>query len=144
VPVEERKRQLARLLTGLRHSGVQLSDHVLGDGEIIFRKVCALGLEGIVSKRKGSSYRSGQSRDWLKSKNPASAAGGGRRLGTIRASVLQDLLYFGVQPVANVASMAGACRQQLAGFLGRLGFHTPFLGPHDLQVGVEHLQFRLS
>jgi ATP-dependent DNA ligase len=26
-----------------------------------------MGLEGIVSKRKGSSYRSGQSRDWLKS-----------------------------------------------------------------------------
>jgi bifunctional non-homologous end joining protein LigD len=74
VPIEERKRQLERLLTRLRHSGLQLTDHVFGDGEIIFRKICALGLEGIVSKRKGSSYRSGQSRDWLKSKNPASAA----------------------------------------------------------------------
>ena len=28
-----------------------------------------LGLEGIVSKRKGSSYRSGRSPDWLKMKN---------------------------------------------------------------------------
>jgi ATP-dependent DNA ligase len=31
---------------------------------------CKLGLEGIVSKRKGSPYRSGRSSDWLKSKNP--------------------------------------------------------------------------
>jgi ATP-dependent DNA ligase len=28
-----------------------------------------LGLEGIVSKRKDSPYRSGRSRDWLKMKN---------------------------------------------------------------------------
>jgi hypothetical protein len=31
-------------------------------------------LEGIVSKRKDSAYRSGRSRDWLKMKNPACAA----------------------------------------------------------------------
>jgi ATP-dependent DNA ligase len=30
---------------------------------------CKLGLEGIVSKRKGSPYRSGRSPDWLKMKN---------------------------------------------------------------------------
>ena len=30
---------------------------------------CKLGLEGIVSKRKGSGYRSGRSPDWLKMKN---------------------------------------------------------------------------
>jgi hypothetical protein len=28
------------------------------------------GLDGIVSKRLGSRYRSGQSQDWLKFKNP--------------------------------------------------------------------------
>jgi ABC-type uncharacterized transport system substrate-binding protein len=33
-----------------------------------------LGLEGIVSKRLGSFYRSGRSRDWIKSKNPAAPA----------------------------------------------------------------------
>jgi bifunctional non-homologous end joining protein LigD len=31
---------------------------------------CRMGLEGIVSKRKGSAYRSGRSPDWLKMKNP--------------------------------------------------------------------------
>jgi bifunctional non-homologous end joining protein LigD len=33
-----------------------------GDGETVFRHACKLGLEGIVSKRKDSAYRSGRSR----------------------------------------------------------------------------------
>jgi ATP-dependent DNA ligase len=33
-----------------------------------------MGLEGIVSKHKGSRYLSGRSPDWLKTKNPASEA----------------------------------------------------------------------
>jgi len=31
-----------------------------GDGAIIFKQACSLGCEGIVSKRLGSSYRSGR------------------------------------------------------------------------------------
>jgi bifunctional non-homologous end joining protein LigD len=37
----------------------------------VFAKACEMGLEGIVSKRAGSLYRSGTSRTWLKAKNPA-------------------------------------------------------------------------
>ena len=33
-----------------------------------------MGLEGIVSKRKGSPYRSGRSPDWFKMKNPDAPA----------------------------------------------------------------------
>jgi hypothetical protein len=44
------------------------------DGELVFRHACKLGLEGIVSKRKGSPYRSGRSPDWLKMKNPEAPA----------------------------------------------------------------------
>jgi bifunctional non-homologous end joining protein LigD len=40
-----------------------------GDGETVFQHACKLGLEGIVSKRKDSAYRSGRSPDWLKMKN---------------------------------------------------------------------------
>jgi bifunctional non-homologous end joining protein LigD len=40
----------------------------------VFRHACKLGFEGIVSKRLGSPYRSGRSRDWLKMKNPAAPA----------------------------------------------------------------------
>ena len=36
----------------------------------MFRHACKIGLEGIVSKRLGSRYRSGRSPDWLKFKNP--------------------------------------------------------------------------
>jgi ATP-dependent DNA ligase len=37
---------------------------------IVFAKARELGLEGIVSKREGSLYKSGLSRNWLKVKNP--------------------------------------------------------------------------
>jgi bifunctional non-homologous end joining protein LigD len=33
-----------------------------------------MGLEGIVSKRRDSRYRSGRSSDWIKSKNPNAPA----------------------------------------------------------------------
>jgi ATP-dependent DNA ligase len=45
-----------------------------GDGPTVFAHACKMGLEGIVSKRKDSPYRSGRSPDWLKMKNPACAA----------------------------------------------------------------------
>jgi bifunctional non-homologous end joining protein LigD len=55
--------------------GVQLHDHLeYEDGELVFRHACKLGLEGIVSKRLGSRYRSGRSPDWLKFKNPNAPA----------------------------------------------------------------------
>ena len=40
-----------------------------GDGQTVLAHACKLGLEGIVSKRKDSVYRSGRSPDWLKMKN---------------------------------------------------------------------------
>jgi bifunctional non-homologous end joining protein LigD len=40
-----------------------------GDGPTVFAHACKLGLEGIVSKRKNSPYRSGRSPEWLKMKN---------------------------------------------------------------------------
>jgi hypothetical protein len=49
--------------------GIRFNEHMEGDGETVFRHACKLGLEGIVSKRKESAYRSGRSPDWLKMKN---------------------------------------------------------------------------
>jgi hypothetical protein len=43
-------------------------------GPTVFAHACKMGLEGIVSKRKDSAYRSGRSPDWLKMKNPGCAA----------------------------------------------------------------------
>jgi bifunctional non-homologous end joining protein LigD len=73
IPLLDRKRRLARLLSG-RRLGIVLSDHTNEDGATIFRQACRMGLEGIVSKRLSAPYRSGPSRDWLKVKNPDSPA----------------------------------------------------------------------
>ena len=40
----------------------------------MFKNACALGCEGIVSKRLGSTYRSGRSQHCLKIKNPTAPA----------------------------------------------------------------------
>jgi bifunctional non-homologous end joining protein LigD len=73
-PLETRKATLASLLRGCR-PGVRLNGHLEhDDGSIVFHYACALGCEGIVSKRLGSRYQSGRSRYWLKFKNPAAAA----------------------------------------------------------------------
>jgi ATP-dependent DNA ligase len=40
----------------------------------MFEAVCTLGLEGIVSKRSGSFYRSVPTKMWIKVKNPKAAA----------------------------------------------------------------------
>jgi bifunctional non-homologous end joining protein LigD len=72
-PIEERKRVLHRLIVKPR-AGVVLNMTYDGPGDIVFKHACALGCEGIVSKRLGSRYRSGHTRDWLKSKNPVAPA----------------------------------------------------------------------
>jgi ATP-dependent DNA ligase len=41
---------------------------------VVYRHACQLGCEGIVSKRLGSTYRAGRSKQWLKVKNPAAPA----------------------------------------------------------------------
>jgi bifunctional non-homologous end joining protein LigD len=48
--IEEHKRILAKLLSHA-HEGIAFNEHYTGDGAIIFKHACALGCEGIVSKR---------------------------------------------------------------------------------------------
>ena len=75
LPLSERKKRLGLLIgTTKRSRALQYVEHIKGDGPAVFRHVCSLGLEGIVSKRMDSPYRSGPSTIWLNSKNPASAA----------------------------------------------------------------------
>ena len=73
-PWHRRRAALARLLDGA-DDGIRLCGHIDGsDGAVVFRAACAMGLEGIVAKRRDSLYRSGRSRDWIKIKNPAHPA----------------------------------------------------------------------
>jgi ATP-dependent DNA ligase len=71
-PLEERKGTLERLLARL--DGIRFSEHLDGDGAVVFKQACKLGLEGIVSKRRDLPYRSGRCKVWVKTKNPAHAA----------------------------------------------------------------------
>jgi bifunctional non-homologous end joining protein LigD len=72
-PIELRKTALVKLLRKADH-GIFLNEHVEDEAAIVFQHACKLGLEGIVSKRRGSPYVSGRSLHWLKLKNPNSAA----------------------------------------------------------------------
>jgi bifunctional non-homologous end joining protein LigD len=67
-PLEVRKATLRGMLAkaGL---GLRFNEHLEGDGPTVFAHACKMGLEGIVSKRLGSRYRSGRSPDWLKMRN---------------------------------------------------------------------------
>jgi bifunctional non-homologous end joining protein LigD len=67
-PLEGRKATLAMILAKAR-PGIRLNEHIEGEGPTVFAHACKMGLEGIVSKRKESAYRSGRSADWLKMKN---------------------------------------------------------------------------
>ena len=67
LPLAQRKRWLKGLLG--RQDGLQLVEHLEGDGAEVFKAACRLGLEGIVSKRADSTYKGGRSKMWLKIKN---------------------------------------------------------------------------
>ncbi|MFZ0259882.1 MAG: DNA ligase [Pseudolabrys sp.] len=72
-PFSERKAMLRKVLRRTRH-GIQYVEHTEGDGGEMFKAVCKLGLEGIVSKKLNAPYRSGPSRNWIKVKNPKAQA----------------------------------------------------------------------
>ena len=72
-PIEVRKATLKGLLRRAQ-PGIAFNRHFEDDGAIVYEQACALGCEGIVSKRLGSPYRSGRSPHWMKIKNPKAPA----------------------------------------------------------------------
>jgi bifunctional non-homologous end joining protein LigD len=67
-PFAERKAILRKVLQRTRR-GIQYVEHTEGDGVEMFKAICKLGLEGIVSKKLNAPYKSGPSKAWLKIKN---------------------------------------------------------------------------
>ncbi|WP_180982540.1 non-homologous end-joining DNA ligase [Methylocella silvestris] len=65
-PLEERRAALAGLIK--KKPPLLLSQEYAGTGADFFRVACEHELEGIVSKRLDKPYRSGRSKDWLKTK----------------------------------------------------------------------------
>ena len=55
--------------------GIIYNEHEAGAiGPRLFEQACKMGLEGIVSKRRHRGYKAGPCKDWIKVKNPKSAA----------------------------------------------------------------------
>jgi bifunctional non-homologous end joining protein LigD len=69
-PLENRREALMRLVAKRRGEGIPFSEALAEEGAVVFDKACELGLEGIVSKRAGSFYKSRSSRKWLKAMSP--------------------------------------------------------------------------
>jgi bifunctional non-homologous end joining protein LigD len=70
--IEQRKGRLVRLIRD-RHPA-SCSMRTASSMADVFKNACALGCEGIVSKRLGSPYRSRRSKHWVKVKNPKAPA----------------------------------------------------------------------
>jgi bifunctional non-homologous end joining protein LigD len=69
-PLRARKARLAELLQSARSLGprIRYVDHFETAGDAVLKSACQMSLEGIVSKRLSSPYRSGRGQDWIKSK----------------------------------------------------------------------------
>jgi bifunctional non-homologous end joining protein LigD len=67
-PLIERKERLRKLIFRSQLEGVICASHIEGRGKALFEEVCERDLEGIVAKRKDSTYSVNGC--WLKIKNP--------------------------------------------------------------------------
>lgn len=68
LPLIERKQRLRRLIGQAGEGILRYSDHIVGSEKKVLKRVCEMGLEGVISKRMSAPYTSGRSDSWLKSK----------------------------------------------------------------------------
>ena len=68
-PLVSRKEVLSTIIASASQTErIALSEHFSIDGARFFEHVSRLGLEGMISKRRDAPYRSGRSKNWLKSR----------------------------------------------------------------------------
>ncbi|MET4605341.1 bifunctional non-homologous end joining protein LigD [Bradyrhizobium sp. JR4.1] len=63
LPLHQRKAELKRIIAG---TDVQFSESFEIEGQDIFAHACKVGLEGVVSKVRDSTYVSGRGNNWVK------------------------------------------------------------------------------
>jgi bifunctional non-homologous end joining protein LigD len=69
LPLDARKARLRALVSPLGpNSCIRFADHVVGNGDQVFREACRLGLEGIIAKRRNQAYQAGRREGWFKIK----------------------------------------------------------------------------
>ncbi|MBW3555178.1 MAG: DNA ligase D, partial [Gemmatimonadetes bacterium] len=90
LPLLDRKEVLRMLLPPV--GPLRFSEHIPENGEELFERVAAMGLEGVVAKKADAPYRSGRSADWLK----------------IRADLVDDFVVVGWTEPKGARSGFGA------------------------------------
>ena len=65
VPLIERKRLLAHVLSAIPMRLIRLADHVEAEGPAVFERACEMHITGIVSKKRESAYRAGTQDTWV-------------------------------------------------------------------------------
>ena len=68
LPLSERKARLEQLLRKVAGEHIRYVSHLESRGDSVLKSACAMGLEGIVSKRLAAPYLSGRGDSWQKSK----------------------------------------------------------------------------
>jgi bifunctional non-homologous end joining protein LigD len=63
LPLFQRKAELKKIVAG---TDMQFSESFEIDGHAMFAHACKIGLEGVVSKVRDSTYPTGRSHDWVK------------------------------------------------------------------------------
>ncbi len=86
LPLLKRKTILAKLLEASETgSTLRLCEHIQANGEMVFKKACELGAEGIVSKLLSAQYMSGRGGAWIK----------------MKCKLQQEFVVGGFTPLAN-------------------------------------------
>jgi bifunctional non-homologous end joining protein LigD len=124
LPLETRKRILRSLLppTG----PIRYVDHFVGSGKALYANVTALGLEGIVGKRRSGPYRKGRSDRWRK----------------VRAEKTTDLVIVGYTDPKGSRRGLGALH--LAGFEGDRLHYAGRVGTGFSDAQLEELRESLD
>jgi bifunctional non-homologous end joining protein LigD len=72
-PIEVRRQELQNLIAG-HDPAILYSAEIGAPADLAFVEICKMGLEGIISKRRGMTYESGRSQRWVMTVNPDAPA----------------------------------------------------------------------
>ncbi len=154
-PLTVRKQRLRSILEPFQKRGrILYTDHVEGAGAVFLNEGCKAGLEGIISKRASSPYKSGRSGDWLKIKCgrgqefviggfvPPSTGRGG--IGSLSVGYYQDdkLVYVGRVGTGFSEAISRDLRRRLNELVNKT---SPFAGrlPREAMRGVTWVKAEL-
>jgi bifunctional non-homologous end joining protein LigD len=145
-PLRERKALLKELLSSQRMratSRIRYVDHFAAPAASVLESACKMNLEGIISKRMDSPYRSGRIGDWTKAKCRAGhevvIGGWTRQAGQLRSLLVGVYDGENLVPVGRVGT--GFSREKAQTLMKRLkplaSDTSPFTGPNAPRKGAD-------